>query len=256
MEVTFVSFGPSMASSRLRADIPQRELEKFGIRRGKDILVYGKHFVNNVPKWITKVYDVCDDHLDHPELGWYYREHIKEADAVTCNSETMRGIIKQKTGRDAYIIPDPFESDEQPAGMGEGLLWFGHQSNLKQLYPYLDLNPEILTGAEWSREKQLKMLAQCAIVLIPTDNRQAKSANRLIEAVRNGRFVVAGELPAHDEFKPYVWIGDIYEGVEWALSHREEAIEKVRSCQDYVKDKYSPEAIAKQWLSVLESVWH
>lgn len=250
-----MNFGEQLASSRLRAAIPQAELAKLGIVQGDDVIVYGKHFINNIPKYVTRIYDVCDDHLDNEALGWYYRTHIAEADAVTCNSETMQAIIKEKTGRDAHVIPDPYESEEQPAGMGEGLLWFGHESNLRQIHPYLDLKPEILTGCEWSRAKQLRMLADCAVVLIPTDFRQAKSANRLIEAVRNGRFVVAGELPAHEEFKPYMWVGDIREGVVWALSNRDEAIERVRKCQAYIKDKYSPEAIAKQWLSVLEEVW-
>lgn len=251
-----MSFGPSMASSRLRADIPQRELEKFGIRRGKDILVYGKHIIqtNQTGAFRKKIYDVCDDHYSD-SLADYYLEHTERADLVTCNSEAMKSIIGRTTGRNARVIPDPYESDERPAGMGAGLFWFGHQSNLKTLEPYQDLKIKTLTGDEWSRIKQLQELERCALVVLPTDNRQAKSANRLIETVRNGRFCVCGPLPAYDEFKDFMWVGDIREGIEWALSHKPEVIERIKACQDYIKEKYSPSTIAKQWLSALEEVW-
>ena len=39
MKVTFANFGAEVASSRLRAIIPQRELGKLGIEPGKDVLV-------------------------------------------------------------------------------------------------------------------------------------------------------------------------------------------------------------------------
>lgn len=255
-KVTFVSFGANVASSRLRAEIPQAELAKLGIEQGSDILVYGKHLLNGVPKWVTRVYDVCDDHFNHPELGDYYRKHVDEADAVTCNSEEMARVISRETGRETTVIPDPYESKERPAGMGEGVLWFGHESNAKNILPYMDLNPAILTGNEWSREKQLDALERCAVVLLPTDHRRAKSANRLIESVRNGRFVVCGDLPAHDEFADLMWVGgDLREGVKWAQENRQEAIGLTKACQDQIREKYSPEVIAKQWLGVLENVW-
>ena len=45
MKVTFVEYGDSLASSRLRAKIPQKELAKLGIGKGNDVLIYGKHFI-------------------------------------------------------------------------------------------------------------------------------------------------------------------------------------------------------------------
>jgi len=253
--VSFLSFGSLIASSRLRAEIPQAELTKIGVRRGTDMLVYGKHILNKVPKFAPHIFDVCDDHFNNPTLGDYYRLHVKEADAVTCNSEVMREIVSRETGRDAVAIPDPYESEERPADMGYGLLWYGHESNLKTILPYMNLGVSILSGRDWSRDKQLDMLEGCAVVLIPTDERKGKSANRMIEAIRNGRFVVAGELPAHDEFKDFMWVGDITEGVTWALQNRNEAIARVKAAQDYIREKYSPAAIARQWLTVLDTVW-
>lgn len=370
MQVTFAEFGNDIASTRLRAQIPQRELKKLGIDRGFDILVYGKHIINmnQTIRFKLRVYDICDDHFND-QFSEYYREHASKAHLITCNSEAMKEIIcrifpelmpqysftetnganngkvmqmwqetqewtkilsglpqrlckelekiqsndigteekgqlqelcrrlsekgenteeamrkmwgdqfsnapprlrqairnylvmpsmphaSPRGTKSVVVIPDPYESDEQKADMGNGLLWYGHESNIKTILPYMDLNPKILSGEEWSRKKQLAMLNDCAIVLIPTDFRRGKSANRMIEAIRNGRFVVAGELPAHDEFKDLMWVGDIREGVEWALSNKKEVIERIKAAQDYVRDRYSPETIGKQWKRTLDELW-
>ena len=255
MQVTFAFLRPGIASSRLRAEIPQRELEKLGIMKGRDILVYGKHVVPRhiAMKFGKRVFDICDDHF-HTVHEIYYREHALLADLITVNSEEMARIVLAETGRDSTLIPDPYESEECPAGYGEGVLWYGHESNLKTIEPYRDCIDVVLTHPDWTREKQVQAIHDCAVVVIPTDERKGKSANRLIEAVRNGRFVVAGELPAHDEFKPYMWIGDIREGLEWAKSHPKECIEKVPECQPYIRDRFSPEHIGKLWLEALQSI--
>jgi len=251
-KVTFASFGENIASSRLRAQIPQQELAKLGIKQGRDVLVYGKHLITieQTAKFGKRVFDCCDDHFSD-QFADYYREHIAKADLVTCNSETMKEIIRRETDRIATVIPDPYESEEKPAGMGKGLLWFGHQSNLIDLHPYLDLDPEVLTGNDWSRDKQLAALDRCAAVLIPTGKSMAKSANRLIESVRNGRFVIAGNLPAHDEFKDWMWIGDIRDGVEWLKEYPKAAMQNVADCQRHIRNKYSPEAIGRLWFNAL-----
>ena len=252
MTVTFACFGDHLASARLRARIPQAEVAKLGMFKGMDIVVYGKHWLSlaDVSPFRKRVFDVCDDHFASPYAD-YYREHIAEAHLVTCNSGEMARIIERETNVQATVIPDPYESDEKPAGMGNGLLWFGHQSNLPDLHPYLDMNPEVLTGTEWSREKQLAALDKCAAVLIPTGKSMAKSANRLIESVRNGRFVIAGNLPAHDEFKEWMWVGDIRDGVEWLKEYPKQAVRDVAECQRYIRDKYSPAAIGRLWFNAL-----
>lgn len=255
MNVTFAFLSPEIASSRLRAEIPKRELEKLGVKQGRDILVYGKHVVpmHTAMHFGKRVYDICDDHF-HTVFEQYYREHSLVADLITVNSDEMARIVLKETGRKAVIIPDPYESDEQPAGYGDGVLWYGHESNLKTIEPYRDCIDTVLTHPDWTREKQVQAISECAVVVIPTDERKGKSANRLIEAVRNGRFVVAGGLPANDEFKQFMWIGDIREGLEWAKSHPDDCIERVRKCQDYIRDKFSPERIGKLWLDALNSI--
>jgi hypothetical protein len=255
MQVTFAFLSPEIASSRLRAEIPQRELAKLGIKRGPDVLVYGKHVITmqTAMRFGKRVYDICDDHF-HTQMENYYREHAEMADLITVNSDEMARIVFEETGRIAKVIPDPYESDEQPAGYGDGVLWYGHESNQKTIDPYRDCIDKVLTYPDWTREKQVQAINDCAIVVIPTDARTGKSANRLIEAVRNGRFVVAGELPAHDEFKDMMWIGDIRQGLDWAKDHPQLCIERVQQCQDYIRDRFSPKRIGQMWLEALQDI--
>jgi glycosyltransferase involved in cell wall biosynthesis len=97
-----------------------------------------------------------------------------------------------------------------------------------------------------------KAFDEAGLVIIPTGRRQTKSANRAVEAIRRGLFVVAEPLPAYSDLG--IWIGDIAQGIEWALSHKEEAMERVRISQEYVEKTFSPRRIAEQWLALLESL--
>lgn len=260
MKVTFAEFDSRIASTRLRATIPKLELEKVGIKQGRDVLVYGKHFasMDQVKKYGRVIFDICDNHFKTKSLSDYYRGHAANADLLTVNSSEMARIVLEETGRDAFIIPDPYESDEREASIGEYPLWFGHESNLKDVEPYGHIRGlKVLTGDNWSREKQLEMLGECSCVLIPTGKSMAKSANRLIESVRNGRFVVAGEMPAHEEFKKFMWVGiNLDNGIQWLYSNPSEALQRIRDCQAYIRDRYSPLTISKLWLEAIGRVWH
>lgn len=259
-KVTFASFGPKYASSRLRADIPQQELAKLGIKIGRDVLVYGKHVVTleQTKPFKKCIFDICDNHINHSELGKYYREHAANADLITVNSDEMARIVKTELGLDAMVIPDPYESDEQEPGIGTYPFWFGHESNLVDLEGYLPIpGLQILTGDDWSREKQLAMLKECSCVIIPTGKSMAKSANRLIESVRNGRFVIAGNLPAHDEFKDLMYIGnDLKNSLElFKSSNPVDILQRIGTAQTIIRDRYSPGIISRLWLEAIDRVW-
>lgn len=259
-KVTFADFGDGIASSRLRAQIPQRELAKMGLEKGRDVLVYGKHLVSKeqANRFKIRIFDICDSHFHRPVIGDYYREHAANAHLITVNSPEMARIVLKETGKESIVIPDPYESEEREPGIGDYPFWFGHESNLVDLEPWLPIvGLKILTGDLWSREKQLAMLEGCSCVVIPTGKSKAKSANRLIEAVRNGRFVIAGELPSHDEFKDFMFVGEnIKNSLECFQSSNPQAIlERIRDCQSAIRDKYSPVAVSRLWLEAIERVW-
>jgi len=173
------------------------------------------------------------------------------------------------------------------------LAWFGHPTNvgavyglMPQLLPMAREIPITLTlvsaaesGIEewcelfnfrhgricrivfvpWSLADTWKVLGDCDICVLPVDvanaSKSAKSANRLVEALRAGRFVVASPLPAYQEFVASARIDDnIDQGIQWALDHAAEVAERIRTGQAAVDEKYSPAAIARQWQQVMAAL--
>jgi hypothetical protein len=167
------------------------------------------------------------------------------------------------------------------------LLWFGYPANLPPLlelipalenlarrYPLLltcVTNPvgEINTLMRESRALRVQFIPWSPLampgiieandmVLIPSAYRdpvkQAKSPNRLVAGLHGGRFVVAHPLPAYAPYAAFAWIGeDLWQGVEWAIRHPREVIERIARGQAYIEEKHSSEAVARFWLDVLDS---
>lgn len=264
MRVTFHANDYKNASTRLRCVIPAQELKRRGVEivPDGDILVWGKHFLDFevIETFPKKVFDVCDDHFDGPLAG-YYRKAIQLADKVTCNSEAMRFRLHQ-LGVIATVIPDTYETQKKEPAWGEGLLWFGHESNLPDLYrvtkklnqPVTVVSKKVSADIiEWSTEAVASELVKCAAVILPTGKSICKSANRLLEAVMAGKFVIAEPLPAYEEFSD-LWVGDIPKGVEAAFANPEQALKQVRWTQGYIESRYSPRIIGQKWLDALKSL--
>jgi hypothetical protein len=259
MNVTFRHFGAHLASSRYRSIIPAQQLQAHGVTEGNDWLVIGKHGWNwheQTAGFNRVCFDICDDHFDGPH-GRHYLHGCKSARLITCNSAEMARVIFEKTGREAVVIPDPYEQPEKEPRLHDRVLWFGHQSNLSDLMPWIEGidNLEVVTGPQvpgttpWTPENMDRAFDRAGLVIIPTGKSMAKSGNRAIESIRRGLFVVAGYLPAYADLG--VYIGNIHDGIRWALDHPEEALARVKASQAYVAKEYSPERIGLQWLKAL-----
>jgi hypothetical protein len=258
--VTFRLYKPHLASARYRGYIPHRELTKIGFKPGNDWLVVSKHNWewNDTTSGYGRIcFDVCDDHFSvSSKWSLHYRTGIDAADLVTCNSPAMAALIRQETGRDAVVIPDPYEQPEHSPRVGENLLWFGHRSNLEDVEPYAGLprltvvsnveHPKII---EWSPEAMNDAFNRAGLVIIPTGRSMAKSGNRAIESIRRGLFVIAGHLPAYEDLGIYT--GDIEGGIDWALNHQDEVLRRIKASQAYIRSEYSPERIGKLWAAAL-----
>jgi hypothetical protein len=267
LQAVFLTFDENLASARYRGYIPIRELEKLGVEMtpAADTLVCSKHGWDPaiVGKYRHVIYDVCDDHFDDDHAD-FYRGMVGRADLVTCNSQAMQSRIREATRVEARVIPDPYELDERPPSWGEGLTWFGHESNLVDLareaprlkgFDIRAVSSPVMPGIiPWSRQAVIDALDRCAVAIIPTGTSPLKSANRLVEAARRGKFVVANPLPAYEEFAPFMWVGDIREGIEWAYAHREQCLARVAQCQDYIRPRFSPERVGRLWLEALASI--
>lgn len=245
---------PKLASFRLRVALPSRHLGMPHLIGGVGDLTF--FFKNGSPEVAKRlkgpvVYDVVNAHFDDPD----YRRMCELATAVTCSSERMAGAIREVTGRDAAVIADPYENEERPAAvMGDRVLWFGHPANLASLKPYADLDIDVYTGADWTLKGEVEALAAAGVVLLTGSNSGA-SANRVIKALRAGRFVVMPEDSPQSwrDLADYVWIGDVREGVRWAFNNREEACRKVAFAQKYLRATFSPQLIGSQWAALFAS---
>lgn len=259
--VTFMKYAERLASTRYRAMIPERELRKMGFVEGPDVLVAAKH---GSWKWADLAYkklifDVSDDHF-HTAHSEHYREGCKRADLITCPTSVMAQIIKSETGRDAVVIPDPYEQPEKKPRVHDQLLWFGHYLNLPDLEReaprLIGHRLEVVSNAkgctEWTPENMDAAFNRAGMVIIPTGKSMAKSANRAVESIRRGLFVVANPLPAYAELG--IWQGDIPQGIEWALNHKSEAIKRVYMAQEYVRHEFSPKKIGELWAKAIKSV--
>lgn len=264
MKIRYMPLLPRLASARLRAMIPGREL----MRMGHDVVLEGSCDVAILQKhdWPEDfsigakriIFDVCDDWFSR-EWGDHYRRWCARADVVTCNSRTMAEIIKRETGRDAVVIDDPYESSEKPAKAHYPLLWFGNSANLVDLAPLLPRLTllKIISDAEhpaierWSPEGMLRAWQDCGMVVIPTGKSMAKSANRAVEAIRNGLYPVCGHMPAYHELG--LGVDDIPAEVERLMS-ASDTLDRIRELQDKVRERFSPQTVAQRWHECLSSI--
>lgn len=200
------------------------------------------------------IVDFCDDHFGRPEYG----AMAKIADAVVAPTFEMARIVKQATGRQVHVIPDPYEFDQvEPHVSGTKLLWFGHAVNyasLERVRPQLagyelSVVSNVPGAAPWSHERMLRAFAEADIVVLPA-SAAYKSPNRAIEAIRQGCFVVAEPHPAIELF-PGIWIGDIKEGIEWTKRNNREANSRLSLAQSYVARMFAPLTLALAWRSVI-----
>lgn len=260
----YIPFKPEMASVRYRCLIPGLLLNEMDI---PDVTVVAKDWIHLDEVKAQKrplIWDCCNDHFKNRK---YYREIALIADAIVVPTVNMQERVKAETGRDSFIVEDPYEFPEAPPALrsrkAQRLFWYGHDNNLKGLLQQNDAfvgrELRIICNAPgyqpWSLPNMLDGFGWCDVVPIPVKpdpTSQAKSPNRMVEAIRQGRYVVANPLPA---YKPYgMWQGDLKKGLEWVDNNPEEALEAVRKAQKIVEEKHSPQVIAAQWLEVFKHV--
>jgi len=239
--------------------------------------VFSKHFntkdyeiARQPTRYREVVFDVCDYHLDGP-----YRDHYERmmalADKITVSTDEMGYLIYEELGHDTTVIVDPYEFEEKEPKFNDGrkVLWFGHASNLKPLMAEIHKgvltdhwlqvisNPnELIVTVPWSMYNMTEGLEECDVVIIPqedTKQNRCKGANRMVESIRSGRFVVANDMPAHEQFKEWMFIGDIKEGLAWQKQNKNEITDRIREAQKYVRETFNPAMVSRQWQSALTS---
>jgi len=173
------------------------------------------------------------------------------------------------------------------------LAWFGHQSNLQPVYALAQaivdarlrwpVELEVVSrdgfGArefceifshhhgrrcrarfvEWSPEATQRALHECDLAVLPGDaalrKTPLKSANRVAEILRAGRYALAYPIPSYAQFAGHAGIAeDIVGGIGWAMDHRAEVLNRIRTGQVYVEQTFSPEVVGGLWLAALRDM--
>lgn len=121
----------------------------------------------------------------------------------------------------------------------------------------LTVNPAFaVRHVPWSPESSACEVDRADLVLLPQDYEsdwgRVKSHNRLVEAIRSGRFAVASPVPSYLELERYAWIGrNLADGVAWALANTEEVKARLTAGQAHIEARFSPAAIAAKWSRAL-----
>jgi len=114
------------------------------------------------------------------------------------------------------------------------------------------INFDKIDMREWSWDLQGELLRDWDIVLMPvqTENPRTdtKSANRLIDSIISGKFVITTPLHSYQEFAPYTWQGDYIQGIKWALANPNEVLKMITAGQKYVEENYSAHVLSKKFI--------
>jgi hypothetical protein len=195
-----------------------------------------------------------------------FTQMFRIAHGISCSTAELKKLL-YINGYTATHINDPYEFDRaDPHCSGNKLLWFGHYSNFYSLdrvkdqivgYPLRIVSNKKCKGitsevTPWSIDTMLQELAYADIVVVPK-TAHFKSANRVVESIRRGCFVVAEPHPSLEGF-PGIWIGNIKEGIEWVINNLSEANDRILKAQEYVEIKYSPKTCGDAWLSLCQKV--
>lgn len=153
----------SIASTRYRVLIPAKWLGDQGITQTivsaecyeqaldaamhSDIVIFSKsnqpsneRILEEAKKSGAKVVmDICDNRFVAGAEGDHYLSMTTQADIVVANTPEMAEVVREKSGREAVVISDPYEGPKgEPVwkwkpGRRIEMLWFGHPLNLDTL---------------------------------------------------------------------------------------------------------------------------
>lgn len=261
--ISFMHYGNSqMASYRYRAEIPAKEIGAEINNPRADVHIYSKpipvdvkHASKAKSEGKTVIVDICDLHFDQQ----HYRGILSYADLVTCATEWTANFIKEDFGVETFVVTDPYEFEEKPPHCyGSRLLWFGNSNNYDSLervrsqiegYP-LTVVSNVVGSTPWSIENLQEALSEADIVIIP-ETAPYKSANRAVEAIRSGCFVVAEPHPSLENLEG-IWRGNLKKGIEWASKNPNLANDQTLMAQNSIRSRLSPQTLGSAWKTAIQ----
>lgn len=297
LAISYVTTGhDNIASFRYRIACPSNILAKKGIRPVIDpkadpkasVVCFSKHWTYNDWSYAKfcrlrgqkVIFDVCDDHFQKEGLKEHYLRMVDVANVVTVNSETMRQTVLEATGRDSIVIHDPVLSPRQEfkGVLPLHLVWYGQVMNLQGLFDVyteeLEYPLEIVIGApvnppehfkkdhvswtQWHKDVIAQVAKKATVALLPyRQGKDAKSANRVLEALWSGMPVITDRIPSVAALGDNGII-DLKEagGLPQAITqmYLRGMDKEVPEAQSLIAKTYSPEAVGSQWENLIRSL--
>ena len=125
-----------------------------------------------------------------------------------------------------------------------------------RLTEYKNVNLSKIKFVEWTWEAQGQALEECDCVLMPigeSHRTETKSANRVIDSLISGRYVITSPIQSYEEFAGYTWQQDFIEGIKYAVQNPAIIETQIKLGQQHVMEHYSPEIIANRWLEAIDA---
>jgi glycosyltransferase involved in cell wall biosynthesis len=129
---------------------------------------------------------------------------------------------------------------------------------LKNETGYQNIGLDKIKFHEWDWNLQGKLMAECDMILLPVDVNHyrtiTKSANRIVDSLASGKFILTSRLDSYKEFADFVWSKDIIKGINWAKSNPDAVNKMVSLGQEYTKKFYSIDTISNKWLNFFKTI--
>jgi hypothetical protein len=303
-----------LASTRFRTAIIAKYLPQHGstvsfgetIPETSNIILVGKIGLNDIEKtqelWLNQMksaknknikifLDYTDHHLGFKsELRPFYESALKFTDYIITPSDHLKILLNNYFSKEIFVIPDPIEVPVLSPKISKtnGILWFGHASNINYLINFLEECPKtdevfklivisndaglnILAShrfqkkigfkvslQKWSPKALIEASKISDICIIPSDRNDPKksgvSSNRLITSLALGLPTVAEIMPSYAEFSKYFFNIRSNSLLETMSSSSSSGFRKLISkAQQKIIPKFLPPVIAQQWIELFKN---
>ena len=229
----------------------------------------------------------CDLHLTD-QMGWRNAQLGEIADEIVVPTEYLAEILRKHLARRVIVIEEPIQLPRHAPQFSPTselrIVWCGSPNNHDTLAPGIQelahfrgrkislvivsgempvnlaalstISGDITIGfMPWSLMIQREMTQLADMVFLPSfdsEEKKAKSHDRLVEAINAGRIALAYPLPQYQELADYCICSDDYaSGIEAALADPEGLIKKIQRGQEYIDSRFSPEVNAIKWQNLL-----
>jgi hypothetical protein len=303
-----------VASVRFRAAIIAKYLTQHGtavsfgetIPETSNIIIVGKIGVHDIEKrqelWLNQMksaknknikifIDYTDHHLGFDgKLRIFYESSLKLTDCIITPSDHLKILLKDYFSKEIFVIPDPLEVPVLSPKISKtnGILWFGHASNIKYLINFLEEFPKThevfklivvsndaglntlakhrfqnkirlkASLQKWSLKSLIEASKISDICIIPSDRNDPRksgvSSNRLITSLALGLPTVAEIMPSYAEFSKYFFNIRSNSLLETMSNSSSAGFRKLISkAQQKIIPKFLPPVIAQQWIELFKN---